>query len=265
VIGLGYADERIFPIELLSTGCNSLPSVAWNRNEWNDLHDWTLEGDEWSDMADYCLQPYSEWKTSLIETFISPYLSGEKDVLEIAPGFGRWTVAMVERARSLTLVDLSPRCIETCRDRFGHYPQVRFLVNDGRSLSGVEDASIDFLVSIDSFVHMESDVVEAYIVEFARVLRPGGRAIIHHADKRAWSLRLVPLTRRMGLPGRLLQQLAGQGRLRDDGNRGAVSRSQVARSALRAGLTVEFQRSTWGDRHQFNVDKYRDCITGMLR
>ncbi len=242
-----------------------MPSVAWNRNEWNDLHDWTLEGDEWSDLADYCHQPYSEWKTTLIETFITPYVGAEKDVLEIAPGFGRWTTAMVEHVRSLTLIDLSPRCIETCRARFGHHPQVRFLVNDGRSLAGVADASVDFVVSIDSFVHMESDVVDAYIGEIARVLRPGGHAVIHHADKRAWSLNLVPVTRRIGLPGRLIQQVASQGRLRDDGNRGAVSRSQVAESARRAGLAVEFQRTSWGDRHQFNVDKYRDCITGMSR
>ena len=56
-------------------------------------------------------------------------------ILEIAPGFGRFTQYLLPFATRLIGVDLSPKCVEACRSRFPDSPQASFLVNDGLSFS----------------------------------------------------------------------------------------------------------------------------------
>jgi ubiquinone/menaquinone biosynthesis C-methylase UbiE len=103
-------------------------------------------------------------------------------ILEIAPGFGRWTDYLKELCRQLTVVDLTPKCIEACRTRFAHVKHISYHVNDGKSLAFVPDGSIDFVFSFDSLVHAERDVLEAYVAELARVLGEHGVAFIHHSN-----------------------------------------------------------------------------------
>jgi SAM-dependent methyltransferase len=242
-----------------------MPSVDWNHEVWGSENKWDSEGDEWSGMAAYCGQPYQEWKSALVETFLLPELTATSDVLEVAPGHGRWSSLMVGTVRNLTLVDLSQSCIDACRKRFSDASNVTYIVNDGTSLSGVADASIDFIWSFDSFVHMEGDVIASYLREFARVLRPGGKIVIHHADKRPSAVKLAPTLKRGGAPGRVILRLLAQGRLRDSGNRSEVSRSAVARDAQAAGLSVIKQTDRWGAGGRCTVGKYHDAISLLSR
>jgi ubiquinone/menaquinone biosynthesis C-methylase UbiE len=241
-----------------------MPSVEWNLQTWNTNHDWRAQGDEWSGMAEYCGQPYERWKQSLIETFMLPYLGADRDVLEIAPGHGRWSETLIDHARHVTLVDLSPVCIEACRKRFADRKNVGYLVNDGTSVA-LENETIDFAWSFDSFVHMEPPVIDAYIGEFARVLRPGGHLVIHHAARRHWSLPILPVAGRLGMPGRVAARLLSQGRLRDSGRRAAVSAEVVAEIIARHGLELVGQTSSWGPGNQYTVGKYRDTISTATR
>lgn len=238
-----------------------MPSVEENRRMYDQAHAWAKQGDEWAEMAAHCGQRYEAWKAALIDAYLLPYLGPGRDIVEIAPGHGRWTEEMVNLSRSVTLVDISPSCLEACRVRFADADNVSYHLGDGESLSFLPDESIDFIWSFDSFVHMELPVIDAYLGEFARVLRPLGRFVIHHAGKRAWSLHFVPVTRRLGKPGRAVQRLASQGRLRDSGWRANVSAVDIARAVARHGLVVEKQTQRWGDRGQFSVEKYRDYIT----
>jgi SAM-dependent methyltransferase len=85
----------------------------------------------------------------------------------------------------MTLVDLTPRCIDACRERFAGEQHLRFIVNDGRSLPGIDDRSMDLVFSFDSLVHVEVEVMQGYISELARVLRPEGSAFLHHSNMAA--------------------------------------------------------------------------------
>lgn len=242
-----------------------MPSVSWNRDTWNDKHEWNEEGDEWSGMAAHCGQPYLRWKQALLDEFLLPHVNEATDVVEVAPGHGRWSEALVARARSVALVDISPSCLDACRERFSDAASVSYHLTDGSSLPGVADRSVDFVWSFDSFVHIDQPVIEAYAAEFARVLRPGGRVVLHHADKRNWALPVVRAGRRLGAPGRAAGRLVSQGRLRDSGNRSEVSREQVAAMLRARGFAVELQTSSWGSAGEFTVSKYHDCITTARR
>ena len=154
-----------------------MPSVEENIEKWNDGYDWRLRGDAWS-------RPWggaeSQWYGSIYPR-IRRFLPASA-VLEIAPGFGRWTAFLLEQCESLIAVDVAPKCTEGCRERFASYPQARFETNDGHSLPMVEDHSIDFAFSFDSLVHVESDVMIGYLAELARTLKPEGVAFLHHSN-----------------------------------------------------------------------------------
>ena len=43
--------------------------------------------------------------------------------------------------------------------------------------------SSSFIWAYDVFVHINPTDIERYMIDFRRILRPGGCAVIHHADK----------------------------------------------------------------------------------
>ncbi len=238
-----------------------MASITSNRDTYNNPGTWNRRGDSWTFHADTCGQEYEVWKRSLVESFLDPFLGPGVDVLEVGPGYGRWTEFMIGRSHTLTLVDVSDACIEACHKRFGDdLPEEAFLVNDGRSLP-VPDSSLDLVWSFATFVHIDEPEVAAYLAECHRVLRPGGRFVIHHAGFGDRSLNLLPVTRLLGRPGRFVQhRVLAVGRWSRAGGRAPMSGPRFARMAVKQGFVVDQQTSTWGDHQEFGV-AYRDVIT----
>lgn len=153
-----------------------MPSITENQQVWGTSHDWPLAGDEWSES--WGSAP-AQWYGSLLPR-IFPFLGGR--ILEIAPGHGRWTQFLQNHCSSLIGIDLAASCVDYCNDRFRDKPNLQFKTNDGLKLSAIDDGSIDFIFSFDSLVHAEADVIASYVTEFARVLRKGGVAFVHHSN-----------------------------------------------------------------------------------
>lgn len=239
----------------------SLPhrnTIAENKRIWDHDYDWSEDGEEWSGQARYAGVDYSLWKRSLVEALIEPY-ARDTDVLEIGCGHGRWSAEILALCRTLTLSDLGESCIEFCRRRFAEADNVRYEVSDGVTLPSDLDESIDFVWTFDAFVHMEQPVIASYMREIGRVLRPGGRAVVHHANRRHATLSLGWLER-FGDPGRLAYRAISMGLdERHDGWRANVSARQVAEAVEAAGLVVERQINEWDD--GFGVPRFRDRIT----
>lgn len=103
-------------------------------------------------------------------------------VLEIAPGYGRWTQYLVHLCDRLIGVDIAPNCVDACRKRFAAHEHATFHATDGISLGAAPDGSIDFAFSFDSLVHSDADVMESYVHELGRKLGPNGVAFIHHSN-----------------------------------------------------------------------------------
>ena len=117
--------------------------------------------------------------------------------LEIAPGFGRWTQFLIQQCDELIAVDLTPRCVEACQERFAGHSNFSCHLNDGRSLDMVDDGSIDFVFSFDSLVHAEASAIDSYLQQLSRKLTKDGVGFIHHSNigryaKSFW-YRKVPL------------------------------------------------------------------------
>jgi hypothetical protein len=108
-----------------------------------------------------------------------------------------------EHCEQLHVVDPDERCIETCRRRFVADSHLSYHVNDGRSLAMIPDSSIDFVFSFDSLVHVQREVVEAYLRQLPAKLKTDGIAFIHHSNLGEY---VSPMVER--LPARVRKLLA---------------------------------------------------------
>ncbi len=148
---------------------------------WNHTYDWSrYQGDEWSARWG---GPDVQWYWSIYPR-IRQHLPAAT-VLEIGPGHGRWSGYLREHCQSLILVDISETCIHACKERFGTEGML-YRVGDGTSLKGVETSSVDFAFSFESLVLAEADVLTAYLAELRRVLKPDGKAFLHHSNLGAY-------------------------------------------------------------------------------
>lgn len=177
-----------------------MPSIEENLEKWNESYDWNLSEDQWSKWWGGVA---GQWYGSIYPRVRAFLPTGS--ILEIAPGFGRWTQFLLQNCDTYIGVDLSPKCAEACSQRFANRPGASFHSNDGHSLPMVPDRSIDLAYSFDSLVHVEADVLAGYLEELARCLKDDGVAFIHHSNfgnYKATSETLAPLQEPMDrLPG----------------------------------------------------------------
>ena len=122
------------------------------------------------------------WKSSLNNEMMLKYVEKGSVILEIGPGAGRWSEFLQKLASRLILADISPTCLEICRNRFESCDNVSYNLIE-RGLNFIANDCIDFIWSYDVFVHINPTEVEHYIADCARILRPGGYAVIHHAGE----------------------------------------------------------------------------------
>jgi len=97
------------------------------------------------------------------------------DALDAACGTGRHAEYLVGQGFSVIGVDSSPDMLERARKRV---PLAEFRTGDLRDLP-LPDDSVDLVVSGLALSHAPS--LEPVLAEFARVLRPGGHAVISDA------------------------------------------------------------------------------------
>ena len=240
-------------------------TISNNVEMWGEKHHWVKDGDEWSGQAESCNVPYQEWKQSVVDEFLAPAIRSDMNVLEIAPGHGRWSEQILYFCKNLILVDLNQSCIDVCKKKFSSWKSVEYIVTDGKSLPGILDSSVDFVWSYDSFVHMESDVILAYFREIQRVLKPSGRAVIHHAGRNHKTLWLGFLRQAGAIPRDLYRRLSMGSSSDNDGWRSNVSPELIANLAEQAGLQLESQVRFWGKNDRYGVPRFNDVISSLTR
>lgn len=210
------------------------------RQVFNDTWDWSTGGEEWSASWGGTA---ALWYGALLPR-VHAFLPAAT-VLEIAPGYGRCTQYLKDLADRLVVVDLAPKCIEACRNRFAADDNLTYHVNDGRSLAMIPDRSVDVVFSWDSLVHADADVVESYVEQISRKLTADGVAVLHHSNvaSHRWGHELA-----MRTPQRLLRPLIARGVLLDvyAWRASSVDAAAVARMCRLHGLRCVSQEVfTW--------------------
>lgn len=218
-------------------------SIESNRR-WNSAEKFGNDGGEfWSQAwggSNYL------WLMTLLPR-LAPFLPVQT-LVEIAPGFGRITSFIQQFTDRYIGVDLNEKCIEACTQRFANESKMQFYVNDGKSLPMISDESVDFVFSWDSLVHVQPDALWPYTLEIARILRPGGRAFIHHSNFAEILSQHPPQEHAK------LQIELGQGRA------SGVSASVFRQFCRRAGLAILSQ-----EMHNWGNETLTDCISVVGR
>ena len=108
-------------------------------------------------------------------------LGRDRDGLDLGCGIGRFLCALAPRLRSIVGLDLSAGMVAEALARCAGLETVRVLQTSGRDLREIADHSMDLVLASDVFpylVEAGSGLARTHVVEIARVLRPGGRALL---------------------------------------------------------------------------------------
>lgn len=212
-------------------------------------------GEPAPDMAPYSGQPLPDWRESLVAEFLRPHMGPRVTALEVGPGVGDWTAAMLGSVERVFVADRRTRTLEVIRQRFGPRPDLREVQIVGDRLTSLPDASVHLVYSLDFFPFVESVQLDRWLGELSRVMRPGGALVVHHAATPRLLRTVAP--RRAGLRG-IRTRRSG---FTVEGRTDQSTPNGWASSFTGSGLVTTRQTSSWGPGGAYTVDKYRDVIT----
>jgi glycosyltransferase involved in cell wall biosynthesis/protein-L-isoaspartate O-methyltransferase len=111
---------------------------------------------------------YADWIADLLR----PHLG--KSVLEVGAGHGSITERLATGDRRVIASDLSPRCVQRLRDRFGDRGDIEVVEGDART--GAAGRHIDSAVLVNVLEHVEDDVQA--LRDLYDALEPGGSIVV---------------------------------------------------------------------------------------
>jgi len=97
------------------------------------------------------------------------------NIAEIGCGVGRFLKPLGCRFKSALGIDISQEMLNNARDYCTGIPNVTFFLNDGKTLTGLDDNSFNYCVSAGVFQHItDFDIIASYIREALRIIKPDG-------------------------------------------------------------------------------------------
>jgi len=140
-------------------------------------------GDPWQPSNEYFDRAEAHME-KLWSDRIWPFVRGcdFSSTVDLAAGKGRNSVKLIELCQALFVIDINKSLVEHCRARFSGRPNTTFAVGNGYDVTPVPDSWATLVYCFDAMVHFDSDVVRSYLMDLRRVLRPGGRAFLHHSN-----------------------------------------------------------------------------------
>jgi SAM-dependent methyltransferase len=105
---------------------------------------------------------------------------------ELACGHGRHAEQLLQRypdrVEALYCLDVLEENVAFTQTRIGMFSQARVILVSGADFQPITSDTLTSIFCYDAMVHFSPDIVLSYLVDAARVLVPGGRALLHHAN-----------------------------------------------------------------------------------
>jgi SAM-dependent methyltransferase len=216
---------------------------AWNRRARENARHYVATGNtEWSDEEFF--HSGEQTVSHYILTDMANVCQGRDPksmrVLEIGCGAARVTRALAQLFGEVHAVDISTEMVERARLALAAFPNAHVYQNNGIDLSVVPDLPFDFAFSTIVFQHIPSlEIIENYLREVSRVLRPGG---LFKAEVRGGSIALRNPLFRVSRKVRLfLEDRSGWSLTAQMWVGASVSPEAAARMAERTGFELRHQ------------------------
>jgi len=150
----------------------------WDRRARQNPRYWVATGaQDWSE-EEFFLSGQSHVREQILNDMINICQGREPAhmrILEIGCGAGRVTRALAQVFGRVDGVDVSGEMVALARQALREFPGASIHQNSGVDLSMFEEGAFDFAFSSIVFQHIPSKgVIENYLREVWRVLRPGG-------------------------------------------------------------------------------------------
>jgi len=110
-------------------------------------------------------------------------------VLDFGCGAGRLSQALAEHADEVVGVDVSPPMLDVARKLDRSDGRCRFVLNETSDLAQFAAHSFDLVYSELVLQHLPAPVIDGYLAEFVRVLRPGGVALLQCTTRPLWTFK----------------------------------------------------------------------------
>jgi len=149
------------------------------------LFDWSVRQSEEASVALYSLgspdllaQATAEIVSQLREWAV---INSESDVLDIGCGIGRLLVALAPRVHRIVGIDVSAEMVKAAQRRCEGYDNVTVTKGNGYGLGALAADDFDLIIAVDSFPYLRQSglaLVQRFVAESTRALRPGGQLVI---------------------------------------------------------------------------------------
>ena len=176
-MGLGkrmrlLANSVLRPFGMSFQRQSEVPQTEWDRQFSQWIREAEAAGRDPNDIGD------ERWGEDLLDVALSehylPHVDSDSVVLELGPGTGRLTRHLIGRCREVVAVDASTQVCDWIRRYLKGKGQYRVHRIDGPLLAMVPDESIDAVLAHGVVEHLDVEEIYWFLVEFHRVLRPGG-------------------------------------------------------------------------------------------
>lgn len=157
-------------------------------------------------------------------------------VLDLGSGCGFGTSAIARRAGRVLACDISPAFLTYASRECAGLDNIEFRQTNIRDLSGIAPESVDVVISMSVFIHLNIYDIYCYFEEFRKILKQGGRVTFDFADMSRLFNRWRPYTNNA-----LFREHAGH--YRDDPNsHSALMRWNTARGISGVAREAGFKR-----------------------
>lgn len=143
------------------------------------------EGDPLNPLAPSSYQA-AGYNSVLYTTFLAcirPYVDQRTTALEIGPGRGAWTKAILRQdPKQIYVLDAAPPEHTCFWEYVGRDHRVTYLTVKDFSMDGVPDGSVNYFFSFGVFCHLPPEYCKQYIDSLYSKLTPGANAFLMIAD-----------------------------------------------------------------------------------
>jgi len=108
-----------------------------------------------------------------------------ESVVDLACGAGRNSTKLSTVAKKIYCVDMNEYAIQIAKEKLANINncEIIYIINtSGVTIPEIMDDEITFIYQFDSGVHFDKEVIQKYLIEFKRILKPGGCGMFHHSN-----------------------------------------------------------------------------------